>query len=1204
MRIHDMFEKDIDRQINGVVKVAQEDDANLEQELSEYVVTRELAQHFEALFDAYEAALAQPTDRVGVWISGFFGSGKSHFLKMLSYLLTNRAVAGRRALDYFDGKFGDPALFEQAARCAAVPAEAILFNIDSKNVGTKDKDALKRVFARVFYDHLGFYGEELKLARLEQFIDQQGKTKAFRAAYERINGEPWLDTRDSYCFFSDDVIDALSETGVMSADEAERWFNSSDEAEFSIDALTDEICAYARRRARETGGAFRLLFCVDEVGQYINNGKDVDLMLNLQTIVEELGAKGMGSVWVMVTSQEAIDEVVSMAGTGNDFSKIQGRFNTRLSLSSSRADEVIKRRVLAKNEHAADLLRAQYAQQRAVLNNLFTFKNAVGDLAGYEDAEDFAQTFPFANYQFKVLQKVLNEIRKHGSSGKHTSGGERSMLSGFQEAAQAVEDRDEFALVPFWRFYDTVQTFLEGHVRRVITRAADAAANGKGLEPVDVEILKLLFLIRWVDDVESNPDNITVLMTSSMTADRLQLRADVAASLDRLVRQNYVSRSGETYQFLTDDEQEIAREISNTPVDAAAVTKMIGDIVFGEIFDTPKLKYGENDFPVQCFVDETRVSGSGELVLRVMTAASAGEDVGYQQLMSRSDRGEAICLLSDDARYFTLLQEAARIDRYVRLNNGKPLPDTQRRIIKSKRDDAHAMEREARGLIEAAIRDGEFYALGDTVKPAGSNARQMLTSCLERLVDRAYPKLSYIDVNYKADAEVTEILRGARVALDGQQPNARAIEAMDAYLENQARLHIATSMEEVQKHFQAAPFGWRQIDIAAVAAELLVNQQARLRYGGAPVDLKAAKCIDYLRRATEARSAVIEKRVSVSEADRRAARETVEDLTGAHDLPLDEGSLAESAWAALSEQKDALETLLRDEYRHGRFPGRETVERVIKLLGGMLAAGQDPSDLLPAIAEAADDADDILDDLEDVQAFFKGGDQIWAKAVRMRDAMARETGYLRASAEATQALRTIDEILDSERPYRRVRELGPAMQAVQEVYDGLLDGKRAALLQQVESIYADVERYAQDNNVSLAEIERRHLQHRDTAHSCASLTDLDALSTTLGQAQSEFYAKVDDEVERRKQERAAKARREAGGASAASVVTTEAAAQADTVSAASPEPPALKLNLVSRTSLCPPKTLRTPEDIDAFLSAMRAELLRNLDGYNAVRIGQ
>ena len=92
MKIKDMFYKEIDRDIKGVIKVGQADDENVYQELEEYVVTTELESYMTRFFNAYGKSLEGKTDKMGVWISGFFGSGKSHFLKILSYILGNKRV--------------------------------------------------------------------------------------------------------------------------------------------------------------------------------------------------------------------------------------------------------------------------------------------------------------------------------------------------------------------------------------------------------------------------------------------------------------------------------------------------------------------------------------------------------------------------------------------------------------------------------------------------------------------------------------------------------------------------------------------------------------------------------------------------------------------------------------------------------------------------------------------------------------------------------------------------------------------------------------------------------------------------------------------------------------------------------------------------------------------------------------------------------
>src|SRR5699024_5176794 len=197
-------------------------------------------------------------------------------------------------------------------------------------------------------------------------------------------------------------------------------------------------------------------------------GTDTDMLLNLQSLVEKIGIECGGKVWVVCTGQEAIDEIIKVRA--DEFSRIQARFKTRLSLSSSSVDEVIQKRILKKNNEAESKLEAVYEKNDSVLRNLFSFTDSILDIKGYSGSREFAVNFPFVPYQFIIMQKVFAEIRKHGNSGKHLSGGERSMLSGFQEATQKIQDKDEYALVPFFRFYDTVHTFLDSSIRRVIER--------------------------------------------------------------------------------------------------------------------------------------------------------------------------------------------------------------------------------------------------------------------------------------------------------------------------------------------------------------------------------------------------------------------------------------------------------------------------------------------------------------------------------------------------------------------------------------------------------------------------------------------------------------------------------------------------------------------------------------------------------------
>lgn len=783
---------------------------------------------------------------MGVWISGFFGSGKSHFLKMLSYLLSNKEVQEVPAIDYFKDKFDDPMMYAQAVKCVSIPTESILFNIDIEGPINKDKTAVLRTFAKMFYNHCGFYGDDLKIAKLERFIDRQGKTEEFRQKFEEVNGGPWVETRDSFAFFEDDVVEVLQSVLGMSEQAARNWFNGEETNELSIAQLVSDIKEYVDSK----GDKFRLLFMVDEVGQYI--GDDGDLMINLQSLVEELGAKCMGKVWVMVTSQEAIDSVVKIAG--DDFSKIQGRFNTRLSLSSSSVDEVIKKRVLAKTEEADQLLHMVYDKEQAVLKNLFVFNDSVLDIKGFADGGEFVATFPFVPYQFIIIQKVLAEIRKHGNSGKHLSGGERSMLSGFQEAAQKVQDKDENALLPFYLFYDTVHTFLESAIRRVIDRCQNAADNHDGIEPQDVAVLKLLYLVRYIDDIKANIDNIATLMVDDIRTDKIALRASVTASLERLQSQNYVSRNGDTYAFLTDEEQDVAVDIKNTVVDSNQITQSIAQTVFGDIYPAKKFKHGRYDFSYDQYIDETlNGSASGGIRLRVITVASDHYKDSDQQLIMESQvNNEAIVVLSGDTPYYDELEQAMKIRKYVKQKNVSQLPETIQDIIRKRQQQARHLEERAKGYLEKAIVDAKVVVHGEIMAIKAGSAKDKLDAALSGLVESVYSKLNMVNHFVESDADILAILNGsadADLSLVGSGANNEdALNEISQWLELKS-VGPTISMGDVQRRYQAIPYGWKEIDIAALIARLIAQQKISIKYGGAVVAKDDRRLVDYLRKS-------------------------------------------------------------------------------------------------------------------------------------------------------------------------------------------------------------------------------------------------------------------------------------------------------------------------------------------------------------------
>jgi hypothetical protein len=384
MQIKDLFEKDIFRPINNVVQAEQVEEDVVETELDEYVLTEESEHYLERFYKNYLAVYNQPSTKVGVWISGFFGSGKSHFLKILSYLLHNQTIAGKTPADYFENKSENQELLNMMQQVSEKKSDALLFNIDSRSTSSSkdsEKERIIEVFLRVFNNHLG-YSDTLWVAEMERQLDSDGKYEEFKQTIFDQNGKSWEELRLKILLRKRKVIKALETVGY-DQDTAETFFDMSREW-FSIDA--QRVAELVADYCKSQGPDYRIVFLADEIGQYIGN--NTSLMLNLQTITEKLGDLCHGQAWIIVTSQEKLESTVSDLDSTKDFSKIQGRFETKINLSSANTDEVIKKRLLEKEPVGADTLNTIHDQEGKLIHN----RNAI-ECYSYQKPNGYESVF-------------------------------------------------------------------------------------------------------------------------------------------------------------------------------------------------------------------------------------------------------------------------------------------------------------------------------------------------------------------------------------------------------------------------------------------------------------------------------------------------------------------------------------------------------------------------------------------------------------------------------------------------------------------------------------------------------------------------------------------------------------------------------------------------------------------------------------------
>ncbi len=1060
MLIKEMFEKEIDRDIQGVIIVGQSEAENVAQELDEYVVTKELQKHFADFFSAYKKGIVGTTPKMGVWISGFFGSGKSHFLKILSYLLANKSVGDKKAIDYFaddsltEGKpkIVDRIVLADMKLAADTDTDVVLFNIDSKSDSNskQNKDAIVNVFLKVFNEMQGFCGAMPFLADLERKLTEEGQYNEFKQKFEEVYGEAWEDSRQDFDFIQDDVVEVLTGMDFMSEAAARNWCEKAAEPyQISIEDFAKRVKAYIDRK----GNNHHVVFLVDEIGQYI--GEDSKLMLNLQTVTEELGKECMGKAWVIVTSQQDIDSVTKVKG--NDFSKIQGRFDTRLSLSSANVDEVIKKRILEKKETPAQTLRLLYGQKATIIKNLITFNDGV-EKKLYADENDFACVYPFVPYQFNLLASVLTSIRTHGASGKHLSEGERSMLAMFKESAMEYKECEVGTIIPFHAFYDALENFLDHSHRGVIIRAYENdMINPEHKEKVfAVDVLKVLFMIKYVDKVVvANIDNITSLMAEGIDDDRIALKGKVEDALKVLMRQNLVQKNGDIYVFLTDEEQEINREIESQSVEMEEIINKVSEMIYEDIFTDKKYKYpafnGRYSFHFNQIVDDRpyKPTQNFDVGVRILTPASDyGTDETTLRMVSGQGR-EVLVVLPDDRAFMDEIQRYLKIEKYLRLNTSSALSKYES-IKEAKRLEMRERNANAKLFLTESLKDAVIYVNGDRAQINVKEVSARINEALGRLVKTVYHKLNYIDAAMGED-EIRKLLKTSnQITLNlegGTEPNIHALDDVLQYVAGNSRMHVKTSMKSIKDRFMKAPYGFVEDDVQWLVAKLFKRGELSFFVNGASVTMMnkdVEEIINYITKKAFVEKLMMEEHVRVQDKDKKVVRDVLKELFHTSS-PSDDEDAVMNYFISFANKLITELRVMKKDYDRAKYPGLKVIEEGIRIMSDIVQI-QSPVEFFQTVSKKQDDLLDFAEDYEPIKAFFTGEQKgIFDKSLLYLEKYDDSKTYI-VDAELENVVDAVRTIVKKDKPFADIPKLPELLKQFTDVYSKVLDDQLAPVL--------------------------------------------------------------------------------------------------------------------------------------------------------------
>ncbi len=1080
MKIKDLFTKDIFRPINGVIKADQRDPASVWQELDEFVVTKELVGHLDKFFSIYADTVDNPkhsdaSGKIGVWVSGFFGSGKSHFIKALYYLFANTQVEKdgirKNAIQFFEKTIQDPMLLGTVKRVAGKNADAILFNIDSKADQSKGRDAVLSVFLKVLNELQGYSSDHPHIAHMERYLYNNGSLSEFEKNYKELTGEEWKERRADWQFNQDEIVKALAKTLGQSEAACHRWI---DHAETDFSLTVENFAKWVKEYLDKKGAVHRLFFFVDEIGSFI--GQDGYLMLNLQTIVENLGTTCNGRAWVIVTSQEDIDIVVgSLSNTRrNDFSKITGRFKTRLSLSSSNADEVIQCRLLEKKQDCVDKLKELYTPCADILKNQLTFSADTGmTLSSFKDADDFVATYPFIPYQFKLLQKVFETIRRAGATGLHLARGERSMLDAFQFAAQKASEKDTGVLIPIYWFYPSIESFLDTSVKRTI----DQAGGNPTLHNFDIFILQALFMIRYIVEVKGNVDNIVTLCIDSIDADRLALRKEIEQSLGRLEKETLIARSGENFYFLTNEEQDISREIKNVELGFGDESRELSKIIFDEIYrDDRKHRYAKTgkDFDLTRILDMNPHGGRVDKGLVISVISSFYDEYamfGQHRCIGEStnDNGCVLIRLPESDDLSKEIRAYLKTEKYIsRKNDGNP---EVRRILDDRKSDNR--QRKAR-LIEIAkslLAQAEIYINGQIWNNGSQDALTARSRALDYLVDNTFSKMGYIDHPCaNPQTEIQSVLRHddtAQRIFDMNIPdnNPRAVKEVREYIALCAMQSRQIVMGEIIDRFGARQYGWNEWETVLIIVKVLCLGEIQLEFSG--VVLEKRRVNEVVQRTSNWKKITVRQRKLVDSGRIEEARKLGQAMFGEmgpdKELPLYDFLRNKfNDWQRLVNECRALAET-------GKYPGLTEIQEALRLAAIVLNAGES-FEFINRFIENRDVLLRSAQDFADIEAFYTKQRVQWDELCSALDRFEINRFDLEKNDAARQAICRMREIRTAPAPYGIIKEAGALIRSVEIINDGLLKEARVEVEKRINDLAGDLEKDAAGRGVSKDEI--------------------------------------------------------------------------------------------------------------------------------------
>jgi hypothetical protein len=921
MNIRTLFSarRPIDRPIEKVIDYYATDEKRLLAEIEEYEVTENVERCFRKFLDTFgDGVRSGQVTEIGVWVAGFYGSGKSSFTKYLGFSLDrSRVVVGRPFLDLLCERLGSADIKAELRTLASqFPAAVIFLDLGSEQLADTSSAPVSTVLYWKVLQWAG-YSKEKKLAELELLLESRGLTERFERVYRQKFGDDWQKVHN------DPLIGVARGSQILPALELKEFPTAESFRSLRFDEAADlrdrarKIIEIVRRKS----GKENVLFLIDETGQYV--APSGDRILNLDGLARNLKELGQGKVWIVATGQQTLAEIVEKAAHNSaELNKLRDRFPIPINLDAQDIREITYRRLLTKSPEGEQKLKEEFGSYGQALVN-FTRLTGTTLYHGDPDAATFARLYPFLPQHFDLLLELIRTL------ARSTGGiGLRSAIRVIQDllvdatkvlppGVVKIADRPIRDLACADDFYDSLRADIAKvlpHVPRAVDRVGIAFPG----DSLAVRVAKTIGVLQAIEGFPKTAENIAALLYPRLGAQGLL--TEVKEILRRLVSRQECGVIEDPqaggYLFLSEGVKPL-RDRRNAHVPTAAEVNILRSKLLQAIFDPPPSVKVENVKEVKAGVRYGKVPILGEdadIQFRIEAVDPAAFNERRTALLTETNtlpelKNTIVWLTSFSDELDNLLADACRSDWVLATTPEREADRDVAQFLRAERRGGENARDRASKLLRKGLLEGAFVFRG---RPTGvtesgqtleAAARGVLTTAAAEIFQYLHlvPIRPGTDLAYRflgverldrmpSDLDPLKLIvtRGGGPKPDANHPAlAETLRAFQKKLDDSGGGRLQGNA--LQDFFAEPPYGWSKDATRYLFAALLMAGEIELHTPNGPITTSGPLAQEALK------STVSFNRVGVSRRDSRPSQEAIDraatrlqNMFGVDVLPLED----------------------------------------------------------------------------------------------------------------------------------------------------------------------------------------------------------------------------------------------------------------------------------------------------------------------------